>query len=71
MRLIYTMEVFMKRYIKNPFAEHLKRHGCKVQITSGEGENEKVVEEYFVTPQEIMDDNKRRAEFLRNRQVHG
>jgi hypothetical protein len=59
----------MKRYIKNPFAANLRENGYKVRITRGEGKNKEIVEEYFVSPEEIEDGNKRRREHLREMTV--
>ena len=36
---------------KNYLAEPLKEHGYKVQVTAGD--DERVVKEYFVTPEEV------------------
>ena len=35
-------------------AERLKKNGYTVQITEGEGESEKVVDEFFVSPEEVQ-----------------
>ena len=34
-------------------AERLKKNGYMIQVTSGEGKNEKVIDEYFVSPEEV------------------
>jgi hypothetical protein len=43
----------MKRWVRNPYAAYLREHGYKVQVTDGEGEDEKVIREYFVSPEEV------------------
>ena len=52
---------FSKGYRKPQLAEHLRKNGYKVEITSGEGSDRKVVDEYFVTPEEVMTYNARRT----------
>jgi hypothetical protein len=54
----------MKRYRRNPeFAEYLAKHGYTVQITEGEGtENERVIREYYVSPEEIAERNNMRGQ---------
>ena len=34
-------------------AERLKKNGYMIQMTSGEGNNEEVVDEYFASPEEV------------------
>ncbi|MCL2693522.1 MAG: hypothetical protein FWE60_00270 [Oscillospiraceae bacterium] len=46
--------------VKNPYAAHLKKHGCKITVTRGEGDNKKIVKEYFRTPEEIAESAERR-----------
>jgi ketopantoate reductase len=41
-------------------AERLKKNGYMIQVTSGEDKNEKVVDEYFVSPEEVEAYDKRR-----------
>ena len=50
----------MKEFIKNPYAERIKKHGCSIRITRGNGENIVIIEERVVTPEEIEASNKRR-----------
>ena len=45
---------FSKGFRKPQLAERLRKYGYKVEITSGEGNDRKVVDEYFVTPEEVM-----------------
>ena len=48
----------MKRWVKNPYYEHIK-NGYKVQVTRGEGTpDEVVVREYYVSAEEIAERNK-------------
>ena len=56
----------MKRYSKNPYADYLRKNGCKVQILD---DNDNVKEEYFRTPDDIAAANKYREEELKNRRV--
>jgi hypothetical protein len=59
----------MKKFIKNPYAESLRKNGCRITVTSGEGENKKIVEQYFVSPEQIAEENAQRETILRNRRV--
>ena len=52
---------FSKGYRKPQLAERLRKNGYKVEITSGEGNDRKVVDEYFVTPEEVMAYDARRT----------
>jgi hypothetical protein len=45
---------FSKGIRKPQLAERLRTNGYKVEITNGEGSDRKVVDEYFVTPEEVM-----------------
>jgi hypothetical protein len=45
---------------KNPFAKRIKKYGCKITVTRGEGEDKKIVREYFRTPEEIAESVERR-----------
>ena len=47
-----------KGFKKPNLAERLKKNGYTVQIT--EGENEKIVDEYFVSPEEVVAYDERR-----------
>ena len=48
--------------VRNPqLAERLRKNGYKVEITNGEGSDRKVVDEYFVTPEEVMAYDARRT----------
>jgi len=61
----------MKKYIKNPFADDLIKYGCKIIVTDGEDGGERVVEEYFITPEQIAEENEQRDAILRSRRVQG
>ena len=50
----------MREFIKNPYAERIKKHGCSIRITCGNGEDIIIIEERVVTPKEIEESNKRR-----------
>ena len=41
-------------------AERLKKNGYMIQVTSGEGKNEEVVDECFVSPEEVEAYDQRR-----------
>ena len=41
-------------------AERLKKNGYTVQVTSGEGEYKRIVDEYFISPEEVQAYDKRR-----------
>ncbi|MDR2559765.1 MAG: hypothetical protein LBC86_09545 [Oscillospiraceae bacterium] len=48
-------EYDLSKFFRNPErAKRLKENGCKVTITKGEGEDKRVVEQYFVTPEEVQ-----------------
>jgi len=51
---------FSKGVRKPQLAERLKSNGYKVEITSGEGADRKVVDEYFITPEEVTAYDQRR-----------
>ena len=50
----------MRAFIKNPYAERIRKQGCSIRITRGNGENRVVIEERVVTPEEIKASNERR-----------
>jgi NAD/NADP transhydrogenase alpha subunit len=43
-----------KAFRRPELAERLKKNGYTVQITSGEGDKKRVVDEYFVSPEEVQ-----------------
>jgi hypothetical protein len=51
--------------IKNPYYERNSKYGYKVQVTKGEGKSKTIVEEYFVTPEEVTENNKLCEEHLK------
>ena len=51
---------FSKGFRDPERAKRLKEKGCKITVTRGEGDEEVVVEEYFVTPEEIQAHDKLR-----------
>jgi len=62
----------MRNFKKNTErAERLRENGCRVMVTRNESGKEVVVEDYFVTPEEIVASNERRDEILRSRRVQG
>jgi len=52
---------FSKGFRKPQLAESLRRNGYKIEITNGEGCERKVVDEYFITPEEVMAYDARRT----------
>jgi len=60
----------MRTFKKNKErAERLRKNGCKVIITRNENGKETVVEDYFITPEEITASNERRKTILKSRFV--
>ena len=59
----------MKKYIKNPYAERLRKNGCTIRVTRGEGDNKVIVEERIVTPEEIALLNEHRDSVLDSKRV--
>jgi hypothetical protein len=57
------------KYIKNPYAERLRKNGCKITVTRGEGENKVIVREHYVTPEEIAEENAQRNAILKSRLI--
>jgi len=60
------MRVFKKNKER---AERLRKNGCRVMVTRTENGEEVVVEDYFITPEEIASSNERRITTLKNRRV--
>jgi hypothetical protein len=58
---------FSKGFRDPARAERLKKNGYTVQITRGEGDKEEVVDEYFVSPEEVQAHDIRR----KNHRVQG
>jgi len=50
----------MREFIKNPYAERIKKLGCSIRITRGNGEDMVIIEERVITQEEIEVSNKRR-----------
>jgi len=59
----------MREFIKNPYAERIRKNGCSIRVTRGEGDNRVIVSERFVTPEEIEASNNRREKNLMNKRV--
>jgi hypothetical protein len=59
----------MRKFIKNPYAERIKKNGCMIRITRGEGSNKVIVEERIITPKEIEISNERRDTILNKQRV--
>jgi hypothetical protein len=39
----------MREFIKNPYAERIKKNGCMIRVTRGEGSDKVIVEERIIT----------------------
>jgi len=45
---------------RNHYTKRLRENGCKITVTRGEGEDKRVIKEYFRTPEEIAKSVERR-----------
>jgi N-acetyl-anhydromuramyl-L-alanine amidase AmpD len=52
---------FSKGFRKPQLAESLKKNGYKVEITDSKSSDRRVVDEYYVTPEEVMAYDARRS----------
>ena len=59
----------MRKFIKNPYAERLIKNGHWVTVTDGEGDNTKIIEKYFVTPEEIQASIEQRDAILKSKRI--
>ena len=59
----------MRKFIKNPYAERIRKNGCVIRVTRGEGADKVIVKERVVTPEEIQASNERRGEIADERRV--
>ena len=60
----------MRTFRKNKErAERLRENGYRVMVTRKENGEEAVVEDYFITPEEVAASNERRNTILKSRQV--
>jgi len=50
----------MREFIKNPYAERIRKHGCTIRVTRGSGEDMVIIKERVITPEEIETSNERR-----------
>ena len=57
---------FSKGVKKPEIAKQRREYGYKVRIVDGDSDNSNVVKEYFVSPEQIAEANKRRDEWRRN-----
>jgi NAD/NADP transhydrogenase alpha subunit len=62
---------FSKGFKRPDLAKRLRENGYKVTVTDGDGENAKIIREYFVSPEEVTARSQRRAEFTENNRVQG
>jgi NAD/NADP transhydrogenase alpha subunit len=42
-----------KVFRRPEFTERLRKNGYTIQVTSGDGSDKKIVDEYFVSPEEV------------------
>jgi hypothetical protein len=47
----------MRKFRKNPYAENLRKNGCGVRVTRGDGDSMEIVQEYFVSPKQIVEES--------------
>ena len=60
----------MRTFKKNTErAKRIRENGCRIMVTRKEGGKEVVVEDYYVTPEEIAASNERRDAILESRRV--
>jgi hypothetical protein len=59
----------MKKFIKNPYAERIRKNGCMIRITRGEGADKVIVEERIITLEEIAASNERRDTIFNKRHI--
>ena len=60
----------MRNFKKNTErAKRLRENGCRVMVTRRVDGKEVVVEDYFVSPEQIAEENAQRDESLRSRRV--
>ncbi|MCL2109408.1 MAG: hypothetical protein FWH20_08725 [Oscillospiraceae bacterium] len=52
-----------KAFRKPDLAERLRQNGYTVQVTGGEGDEKEIVDEYFVSPEEVAAYDKTRRNF--------
>jgi len=59
----------MRKFIKNPYAERIRKNGCMIRVTRGEGADRVIVEERIITPEEIAASNERRDTILNKKYI--
>jgi hypothetical protein len=59
----------MRKFIKNPYAERIRKNGCMIRVTRGEGSDKVIVEERIITPEDIEISNEQRNTILNKRRV--
>jgi hypothetical protein len=65
-------EYDITKFFRNPErAKRLRENGCRVMVTRRENGKEVVVEDYFITPEQIAEENAQRDASLRSRRVQG
>jgi len=62
---------FSKGFKRPDLAKRLKENGYKVTVIDGDGDDVKIIREYFVSPEEVTERGKRREEYLENMRVQG
>jgi hypothetical protein len=61
----------MRNFKKNPYAEGLIKNGHKVMITKRIEGKEIIVDEYFISPEQIAEELAERDTILESRRVQG
>ena len=59
----------MRKFVKNPYAERIRKNGCMIRITRGEGADKLILEERVITPEEIAASNERRDKILNKKGI--
>ena len=62
---------FSKGFKRPDLAKRLRENGYSVTVTDGDGEEARVIREYFVSPEEVAARGKRRDESLESRRIQG
>ena len=61
----------MSNFRKNPYADRLIKNGHRVMVTRNVNGKDVIVEDYFVTPEQIAEEIAQRDEILESRRVQG
>ena len=52
-------------------ARRIRENGCRIMVTRNEGGKEVIVEDYFITPEQIAERCAKRDAILESRRVQG